>query len=286
MHMTRCYKKFILILFSQSKETFTPNRLSGRQSISLESTSAWVYPDDCNSCHKIRIKHKGHVTFARKISTFNAIKTVKESAKIKDASLYAEMVDLDLIAKEFNYHQVCYQNFTREYLSRDQLADSTGIKNNENTTGNVNERKLDAVEKYVSDNILQRDGKAISMDDLKKNYRIVMNDRRYRHKLKKKLNERFPDQLLFLTTKLNTAEIVTSPKNVSYYVLSDDTSCVVEAAKCLREDILRYCEQLPQTSWPPMINQFSTELLELVTLFMTKLLKTERHSPSRSQDIR
>ena len=110
--------------------------------------------------------------------------------------------------------------------------------------------------------------------------------RRYRHKLKKKLNERFPDQLLFLTAKLNTAEIVTSPKNVSSYVLSDDTSCVVEAAKCLREDILRYCEQLPQTSWPPMINQFSTELLELVTLFMTELLKTERHSPSRSQDIR
>ena len=72
---------------------------------------------------------------------------------------------------------------------------------------------------------------------------------------------------------------------MSSYTLSDDTSCVVEAAKCLRENILRYCEQLPQISGPPMIDQFSTELPKLVTLFMTELLKTERHSPSRSENI-
>ena len=44
-----------------------------------------------------------------------------------------------------------------------------------------------------------------------------MNDRRSRHKLKKKLKERFPHQLLFLATKLNTAEIVVSAK----YILSE-----------------------------------------------------------------
>ena len=76
-----------------------------------------------------------------------------------------------------------------------------------------------------------------------------MRNRRYRHKLKKKLKEPFPDQLSFLTTKLNTVEIVVRAKYVSSCVLSDDMSCFVEAAKCLQEDILRYCEQLPQTSW-------------------------------------
>ena len=60
-----------------------------------------------------------------------------------------------------------------------------------------------------------------------------MNDRRFRHKLKKKLKERFPDELLFLTTKLNTADTVVSAKNASSYVLLDDTSCVVEAANTL-----------------------------------------------------
>ena len=58
------------------------------------------------------------------------------------------------------------------------------------------------------------------------------------------MKERFPHQLLFLITKFNTAEIVFSAKNVSSYVLSDDKRC---AEKCLREDILHYCEKLPHT---------------------------------------
>ena len=40
-----------------------------------------------------------------------------------------------------------------------------------------------------------------------------------------------------------------------------------------------------RTPWPPMIDQPSTKLPELVTLFMTELLKTERHSPSRSENL-
>ena len=52
------------------------------------------------------------------------------------------------------------------------------------------------------------------MDVLQKIYGIGVNDRRSRHKLKKKLKERFPHQLLFLTIKRNTAEIVVSTKNV------------------------------------------------------------------------
>ena len=53
----------------------------------------------------------------------------------------------------------------------------------------------------------------------------------------KKLKERFPDQLLFVATKLDTTETAVSTKNVSSYVLAEDTSCVVEAGNCLREDI-------------------------------------------------
>ena len=77
IHITPCYKKFTLILSSQPKETFTPKKLSGRESISLESTSAWVYPNNFNFLHKMRIRHKGQVVLARKITTFNSTKTVK-----------------------------------------------------------------------------------------------------------------------------------------------------------------------------------------------------------------
>lgn len=53
---------------------------------------------------------------------------------------------------------------------------------------------------------------------------------------------------MFLTTDLNTVGTVVSAKNASSYILSDDTSSGVDAGKILREDILRYCEQLPQIS--------------------------------------
>ena len=108
-HMyTPCSKKFTLILSSRSKETVTPKRFSGRQLISLESTSAWVYLDDCNLFHKIRIKHKGQIVLPGKILIVNATKSVKESEKIKDSSRYVEIIDLDLIAKKLKYHQVFY----------------------------------------------------------------------------------------------------------------------------------------------------------------------------------
>ena len=96
------------------------------------------------------MRHRRQIDLERKIATANATKTANESAKIKDSSLYAEIVDLDLIAKEFKYYQACYESFSRKYLSGDRLTNSADAKNNENTTGNVyEERKLDAVAKCV-----------------------------------------------------------------------------------------------------------------------------------------
>ena len=59
--------------------------------------------------------------------------------------------------------------FYQGHLSSDQLTDSTDAKSNENSTRNVNEEgKLDAVEKCVSDNILQQERKTVSKDVLQK----------------------------------------------------------------------------------------------------------------------
>ena len=96
-------------------------------------------------------------------------------------------------------------------------------------------------------------GSAVSLDALQKIYGIGINDWRYRYKLKKKPMEWFPNKLLFLTTKRNTTEILVSAKDVSSYVLSDDTSCVVEFAKCLHTNFLQ-CQELPDilatNDWP------------------------------------
>ena len=104
IHMTPCYNKFTSILSSQLKERVTLKRLSGRQSFSLESTSVWVYPDDCNFCYKTRIT-RDRLFYQEKLQLLMPLKLLK-SAKIKDSLLYAEIVDLDLTAKEFKYHQV------------------------------------------------------------------------------------------------------------------------------------------------------------------------------------
>ena len=72
-------------------------------------------------------------------------------------------------------------------------------------------------------------GKAVSMFVLRKIHETDINDRQNQHNLKKKLKGRFPDLLLFLTTKTDTAETVVIAKNVNSYVFTDNTSCVIEA---------------------------------------------------------
>ena len=108
----RVLKNLVNFVWSVKRNSHTKE--FGRPSISLESTFTKVYPDDCNFCHIIRIKHKEQIVLLRKIINFNSTKTIKESAKIKGSSLYAEILDFDLIEKEFKYYQLCYQNFTRD----------------------------------------------------------------------------------------------------------------------------------------------------------------------------
>ena len=60
-------------------------------------------------------------------------------------------------------------------------------------------------------------GKAVSMFVLRKIHETDINDRQNQHNLKKKLKGRFPDLLLFLTTKTDTAETVVIAKNCEVF---------------------------------------------------------------------
>ena len=58
--------------------------------------------------------------------TQTAERTLKAAAKIKRPSLYAELKDLNLNAKEFKYHEKCYKEFTRNVtVEEPQLETST-----------------------------------------------------------------------------------------------------------------------------------------------------------------
>lgn len=147
---------------------------------------------------------------------------------------------------------------------------------------------FEAVQQYIKENILRVESKTVSMDVLQKMYGIGMNDTRYRNKLKNKIWETFPCQLLFLTTKLKTAEVVLSAKNAGSYTLPNKEASINSAAESLREDIIKYSKELPKLPWPPTLDQIDLperDIPESVRLFCTELLKSEKHSVSRSSNI-
>ena len=63
------------------------------------------------------MKSKGKVETPDKIATLSVDRTIKESAKQKDPDFHSKIADVDLIAKEVQYHQTSCLNFTGEYLS-------------------------------------------------------------------------------------------------------------------------------------------------------------------------
>ena len=109
IHMIPCYKKFTLILAGQSSVE-NETRKTKRASI---GDSSWVYPNVCNLCKKHRVQFQGKKVTPSTISTYDAEKSFKEDAEEKDKVLFIEIKDLDLIAKEFKFHEHCRRNFLR-----------------------------------------------------------------------------------------------------------------------------------------------------------------------------
>ena len=90
--------------------------------------------------------------------------------------------------------------------------------------------------------------------------------------------------------KANTPEIVLNAHKVSAYVAPTKESNILTAANIIKKDILRYCSDKTKTkpAWPPTTEQFSTSeknVPESVYLFLKELLKSEKHSVSRSENI-
>ena len=95
--------KFVLILSEQkasSNEETQPRSTSRlkRQS-SDQCSSRNIYPKECQFC-----KYKGKEHIPSTITTSSAEAKIEEAAAAKAESLYYEIKDLDLIAKEFKYH--------------------------------------------------------------------------------------------------------------------------------------------------------------------------------------
>ena len=173
---------------SDSSSDSQPNVTRLKRGESSSDCSRNLYPKECNFCKKYRVRKNRKLHFPITIATNMAAAQIKESAEAKDTNLFYEIRDIDLIAKEFKYHDFCYREFTRKVAN----ANTKQFEDND-AKGN-----FDKVTDYIQRIVLSQN-QAISMTVLHDLYGLHTQDTRYRSKLKNRILTKFPDQLLFLT---------------------------------------------------------------------------------------
>ena len=119
------------------------------------------------------------------------------------------------------------------------------------------------------------------MNVLQEIYGIGMGDKRYRAKLKKRIEQRLSDQLIFITAKVNNPEVVRSNQvfhDTIHHSVNKNTA-VEKAGSLIRENIRDQCTVNPdETSWPPNPTELQDRPVpHYVRLFFQSLLATEKH---------
>ena len=153
---------------------------------------------------------------------------------------------------------------------------------------------IEAVKELIN-NVIIEGNQAISMAVIHELYDDGhVGDTRYRSRLKQRILDLYPDDLLFLTIDGKTPQIVVSREGTPQIVVSREgitttsTTNTKEyllkaAAKALRSEILEYEKSLPDLSWPPQIDvlkERNESIPSLVTNFLDILLKALGHSNS------
>ena len=104
-------------------------------------------------------------------------------------------------------------------------------------------------------------------------YGLNPGDKRYRSKLKSRIQNIFPSELIFVKVKTNTAEIVLS-KNVfdnTVHYSTDKDSPTNDVASTIKSDIVSYRKNLPEMSWPLKIEKIERiEMSESLRIFLTR----------------
>ena len=120
IHMDPCYKNFTRILSNAKTASVTLKRSMRRSQGPSSLEAAWLFPEECYICKKVRVQYKGKKLLPVKIAATDAVDSVKAAARAKNMEMYLEIKDLCLFAKEFKTHVHCYKDFTRGYTKKDR----------------------------------------------------------------------------------------------------------------------------------------------------------------------
>ena len=104
-----------------------------------------------------------------------------------------------------------------------------------------------------------------------------LDDTRYRHKLKLRLNETFPEKIMFLQPNNRCPYVVIACDSIEEVLttITHPQTCIKSAAATLRADILSYCNAIKDQHWPPAIETVTAEYgspPDLLKLFRNTLI--------------
>ncbi len=299
-----CYQKFIYARTLLKRKRAKEDESSGsskRPSRASDQTNngnpRQLFPNECMICSKQRIKVRGKFQFPTKILTKTAEDTLKRSATLrKDEPMIAAVTDVDLIAKEFSKHEKCYLDYTR--VARNTNVPSPSVCETEQDLGDFS-MVCEVVEQLVL-------GKqqCISMDSIVSAYGINEGDRQQRYRLKVRLQEKYGQDLLFISHEKHSPQIVISKicletQTLSNVLEASESNTVKKAATLLRDAVTKVVQEAPTLPWPPTIESLKSSERnppQLLELFYKKLLSptssshapnatVERLADSFSQDV-
>ena len=235
-----------MILSTESQTLTGEKRQCTRLSSPPPQNKRSLFPTTCYFCKNDRVKHKQQIKFPITITTEQASMSIKQNAEsMEDKTIYFEIKDVDLIAKELTYHRHCYKEFTRKKSEK--------LLNVNKTQKGDYQKVKDIIEKLVLNQ-----NQAVSMANIHNAYALHPNDTRYRSKLKERIENDYKKQLLFVKVKNNSPDVVISSKALdSHLILNENEVLLKEAAVILRNDILNYLNNMSEVAWPPDIEKFS-----------------------------
>ncbi|KAG1711251.1 hypothetical protein GQR58_002553 [Nymphon striatum] len=169
-----------------------------------------------------------------------------------------------------------------------ELAEELGDNVNDEIDDRKSKKDFNAVKLYIESTII-RENKVVSMKILQTVYGDNSDDKRYRHKLKQRIVNEFPDLLQFVQPSSTSPELVFSTNIDRKLPRLEPQSNVVSVAKQLRQDIISYCGSVAEHKWPPTFESVTAEYgnpPESIKLFLKHLLTTEKSRANREKACR
>lgn len=185
--------------------------------------------------------------------TKNAEEKIKQAAEQRDEQLYSEIVNVDLISKEFMYHKHCYTNFVRvnNELNSNDGAASKSVP--------YDKGDFVSVKNYVNENILEA-GRVVSMEHLHSLFQLGEGDSRYTFKLKERLKKEFGEKITFLhRTGREESDVVMGTNHIDSFISCTDTQTIQNAAELIAREVKEKFRNKPDITWPPSSEELAKE---------------------------